>query len=366
MKAVRLLGEGAARLVDGVPIPEPGPGEVRVKVLAAGICGTDKHLCRGDATVREKAKPPRTLGHEFCGEVDAVGDSLRRDWNPGDYVAAEMHIVCGTCYPCRTGQSHVCEKTVIAGLHRDGAFAEYVVLPADNLVRLDRDIVPLKVGAFLDALGNAVHTVFSTDVPARNIVVMGYGPIGAMTAAVADFVGAAEIFICEVSPYNLGLAREWASERNAAHPAGFERIVVLDTSTEDGRKAAAESVKDRTRAGGADAVLEISGHPTAINDGLSMLRWGGELIELGIGREQGVRVEAWNDEVVFKGRTIKGIIGRRMFDTWYRTLGLLRAGLQVDHLVTDEAPLDDFHDAMAKFEANETLKVVLYPGGVPR
>jgi len=365
MKAVRLLEEGAARLVEDAPVPEPGPGEVRVRVLAAGICGTDKHLCRGDASVREKAQPPRTLGHEFCGEVDLAGADVAGDWHPGDYVTAEMHIVCGACFPCRIGHGHVCENTVIAGLHRDGAFAEYVVLPAANLFRLDRDFVSLEVGALLDALGNAVHTVFAADVCGRNVAILGYGPIGAMTAAVAEFVGAAQVFICEVSPYNLGEARRWAESRNHDHPHAAERVRVLDTLGDQKRAAARETIQELTGGTGVDVVLEISGHPDAINDGLSMLRWGGELIGLGIGREKAVTLHDYSGEVIFKGRTIKGIIGRRMYDTWYRMLGLLRAGLQVDHLVTHRASLDDFHDSMQRFEANETLKVVLFPGGVP-
>jgi len=365
MRAVRLVGRGAARLLEDVPIPEPGPGEVRLRVLAAGICGTDKHLCRGDETVVQKAKPPRTLGHEFCGEVDAAGPGVPAEWKRGDYCTAEMHVVCGTCYPCRTGNGHVCERTVICGLHRAGSFADHVVVPAANLVRLDREVVPPKVGAFLDALGNAVHTVFATDVPGRTVLVAGYGPIGAMTAAVAEFVGAAQLFVTEVSPFNLGHARAWADGRNRGLPGGRERVVVLDTGTPEKRCKAAGTVRERTGGAGVDAVLEVSGHPDAINDGLAVLRSGGELVELGIGREKGVAIQDWNGEVVFKGRTVKGIIGRRMFDTWYRMLGLLRAGLRVEHVVTHEAPLADFADAMARFERNETLKVVLYPGGRP-
>lgn len=360
MRAVRLTGVGEAKLLRDVPIPEPGPGQVRIKVVAAGICGTDKHLCAGDATVVEKAKPPRTLGHEFCGEIDTLGADVR-GLAPGDYVTAEMHVVCGSCYPCRTGAGHVCENTVICGLHADGSFADYVVVPASNVLKLDRDAVPPKIGAFLDALGNAVHTASATNVPGRSIVVLGYGPIGAMTAAVVEFMGAAQVFVTEVHPYNLAQAQAWAEKANAKHPRGLERVVVLDVGNKEKRAAAVELIKQRTN-GGADAALEISGHPDAINDGLAMLRWGGELAELGIGKEKALTLHDWNGDVVFKGRTVKGIIGRRMYDTWYQMLGLLRAGLDVEHIVTTEASLDDFDSAMAKFRRNETMKVVLYPG----
>jgi threonine 3-dehydrogenase len=234
-------------------------------------------------------------------------------------------------------------------------------VPASNVIRLDRETVPPKVGAFLDALGNAVHTAQATDIAGRNVVVAGYGPIGAMTAAVVEFMGAAQVFVTEVHPFNLELARTWAARKNAAHPRGLERVVVLDTGSVEKRAKAKETIRERTEGTGADAVLEISGHPDAINDGLGLLRWGGELVELGIGKEKAVTIHDWNGAVVFKGRTVKGIIGRRMYDTWYQMLGLLRAGLDVEHIVTHEAPLADFSDAMAKFRRNETLKVVLYP-----
>lgn len=361
MRAVRLRGVGEAVLLRDVPVPEPGPREVRIKVLAAGICGTDKHLCAGDATVVEKAKPPRTLGHEFCGEIDEVGSDARDLWRPGEYVTAEMHVVCGTCPQCRTGNGHVCENTVICGLHADGSFADYVVVPASNVIRLDRNAVPLKVGAFLDALGNAVHCAQATSVSGRNIAVLGYGPIGAMAASVVEFMGAAQVFVTEVHPYNLAHARDWARSVNERHPRGLERVVILDTSSKERRVAAGKEVRDRTNGAGVDAALEISGHPDAINDGLAMIRWGGELIELGIGKENAVTLHNWNGDVVFKGRTVKGIIGRRMYDTWNQMLGLLQAGLDVGHIVTMEASLDDFPEAMAKFRRNEAMKVVLYP-----
>ena len=361
MRAVRLTGVGEATLLRDVPVPEPGRGEVRVRVLAAGICGTDKHLCAGDATVVEKARPPRTLGHEFCGEIDLVGEGVGDQWCEGDYVTAEMHVVCGTCDQCRTGNGHVCENTVICGLHADGSFADFVVLPASNVIKLDRDAVPLRVGAFLDALGNAVHCVQATDVAGRDIAVLGYGPIGAMAASVVEFMGAAQVFITEVHPYNLEHARRWARSVNDRHPRGLERVVVLDTSSKEKRELASKRVMERTGGTGVDAALEISGHPDAINDGLAMIRWGGELIELGIGRENAVTLHNWNGDVVFKGRTVKGIIGRRMYDTWNQMLGMLRAGLDVEHIVTTEATLDDFPEAMASFRRNETMKVVLYP-----
>ncbi|MCK5438551.1 MAG: alcohol dehydrogenase catalytic domain-containing protein, partial [Gemmatimonadetes bacterium] len=181
----------AGTTVTDVPIPEPGVGEVRVRVQAAAICGSDRHIYHWDPSVRHMIHPPRVYGHEFCGEIDVVGpEPGRDDLQPGDYVSAEMHVTCGRCTPCRSGQAHVCNRTEIIGFHHDGTFAEYVIVPARNVIPLSREVVPLKIGAFLDALGNAVHTVQDHRLTDARVAVLGYGPIGAMAAAIAEHQGA--------------------------------------------------------------------------------------------------------------------------------------------------------------------------------
>ena len=275
--------EGTA--VKDVPIPIPGTGQVRLRVRAAAICGSDRHIWHWDPSVRHLVRPPRIYGHEFCGEVDLLGpDAGRADLAPGDYVSAEMHVVCGTCRQCRAGQGHICRNTRILGFHGDGSFAEFVVVPAANVIRLDPRVVPLKVGAFLDALGNAVHTVQDHDLEGARVAVLGYGPIGAMAAAIAHHQRAAKVYVLDVSRQAIERAEAWRARK------GGRSITVLETG--GGRTAGAdERILDETE-GGVDLVLEMSGAESAINQGLRIARMGGTLSMLGIpGREA---IEWWS------------------------------------------------------------------------
>lgn len=362
MRAVVKVGDAGGRPgteVREIPVPEPGPGEVRLKVLACAICGSDRHIWHWDESVRDLIDPPRVYGHEFCGEIDAVGPSPGRDdLAEGAYASAEMHVTCGTCRQCRAGQGHVCARTEIIGFHRDGSFAEHVVVPARNVVLLDRDVVPPKVGAFLDALGNAVHTVQDHDLTGASIAVLGYGPIGAMAAAIADHERAARVYVIDVSDAAIGQAERWKAERSA------DQVTVLKT----GRDLAAgvdERVLDET-GGGVDLVLEMSGAAAAINQGLRLARMGGSMSLLGLPTDEAVTIDRFARDLVFKGLTLNAIIGRRIFSTWERMLALLASGLDVAPLVTDEYEgLGSFPDAMEKFDSHAALKSVLYPQGRP-
>ncbi|MDA1259850.1 MAG: alcohol dehydrogenase catalytic domain-containing protein, partial [Planctomycetota bacterium] len=344
---------GAAGLVDSLAVPEPGPGEVRIRVAHAAICGTDRHIYHWDDSVAPMLQPPVTIGHEFCGHVESIGAGVN-DWRAGDYVSAEMHLVCGKCRACLAGNQHVCEKTRIAGLHRDGAFAEFVVLPAANLVRLDPEVVPPEIGAFLDALGNAVHTVQSaSSIAGRHVLISGYGAIGAMAAAVVEFEGAASLTINEVHPQHLERARRWAKGLNGRVP-----VRIHDPRGEgDGL---AESVRSAT-GGGVDVVLEMSGAPSAINLGLELLYPGGELMMLGIPAGRDLLVERFSQRVIFKGLALKGVVGRRMFGTWIEMLGLLKRGLDVRHIVTHRLPMSEFKQGIELLDAGAAHKVVLDP-----
>ena len=362
MKAVRLLRPepGAIAVVD-VPRPVPGPGQALIKVLATGICGTDRHIGNYHPSMHAQVKPPLTFGHECCGEIAALGPDTAGPVD-GTYVSVEMHQICGRCYPCRTGRGHICRNTVIYGLQRDGCFAEYVVVPASNLVELPRDVVPLRVGAFLDALGNAVHTVLEGDVTAKSVAIIGCGPIGAMAAAVSEFCGVSALYCVDVSPTALARMREWAA-RPALNGERRPPIRILDSATE-GRDRVVEHVRDAAD-GGVDVVLEMSGAPTAINDGLRMLRPGGVMCLLGLPGPRAITIDDYGQNVIFKGVTLKGIIGRKMYDTWYRMLAMLRGGLDVEWVVTDEAPLTEFVPLFQKFDRGEAMKCVLYPHGRP-
>src|SRR6476619_7186850 len=295
--------------VKSVPVPRPGPGEVLIRVLATAVCGSDRHIYKWDESMASIVKPPRIYGHEFCGEIVSFGPAARRqDLREGLYVSAEMHVTCGHCRPCRTGQRHICENTRILGVHGDGCFAQYVVVPAYNVIPLDRHVVPPRVGAFLDALGNAVHTTQVADLSGKSVAVLGYGPIGAMCAEIARISGAARIAITEVNALAAGHARRWAKARKLSQVSVIEL-----TRTKD----PVGSVREAT-GGGADVVLELSGAEPSINLGLAAARPGAVVSLLGIPREKAVTIRDYTNDLVFKGLTINAILGRRIFDTWIK------------------------------------------------
>jgi threonine 3-dehydrogenase len=358
MQAVVKTAPGPdATQIKKVPVPKPGQAEVLIRVLATAVCGSDKHIYQWDPSMASMVKPPRIYGHEFCGEIVAFGPGgARPHLFEGQYVSAEMHVTCGHCRPCRTGQRHICENTRILGVHGDGCFAQYVAVPAFNVVPLDRNIVPPKVGAFLDALGNAVHTTQVADLSGKSVAVLGYGPIGAMCAEIARVSGASRIAITEVNQHAAAHARRWASNR------GLSNVTVLDlTRTKD----PAGSLKDATN-GGADVVLELSGAEASINLGLAAARRGAAISLLGLPKGRSVTIRDYTSDLIFKGLTLHAVIGRRVFETWIKMLDLLNAGLDVADLVTNEFEgLDDFHEAMRLLENRQAMKVVFYPNGRP-
>lgn len=349
-------GESGTRLRE-VPVPEPGTGEVRLRVVATAICGSDRHIYHWDPSVRHMVELPRVYGHEFCGEVEALGNAVDRDdLEPGDYVSAEMHVTCGTCTQCRTGQAHVCRYTEIIGFHRDGSFAEYVVVPARNVVRLDPGVVPPKVGAFLDALGNAVHTVQDHDLTGMTVAVLGYGPIGAMATAIAEHERAARVYVLDVSDRAIEQAERWKGSR------GADGVTILRTGGQFAEETTARIVEETE--GGVDLVLEMSGAESAVNQGLRIARMGGSISLLGIPTTERVTIENFAEDFIFKGLDLHAIIGRRLFSTWERMLDLLESGLDVTPLVSHEyGALDRFVEGMEAFDSHEALKVVIYPHG---
>jgi threonine 3-dehydrogenase len=356
VKTAPLPGAAGTEVRD-VTVPGIGPDEVLLRVRATSICGSDRHIFHWDPPIRKTVRPPRVYGHEFCGEVVEIGREARRpDLRPGDPASAEMHVTCGTCRLCRTGRAHVCPRTRILGFHADGCFAEYVKVPAGNVIRLDPAVVPLRVGSFLDALGNAVHTVEDEQLGGARVAVLGYGPIGAMAAALARHLAAAEIYVLDVSDRALDQARAWAARVDAPH------VRPLSTAGEAAAATVAE-VLERT-GGGVDLVLEMSGAEPAINLGLRLLRHGGRMNLLGIPSRKSVTFEDYTHDLIFKGVTLNAIIGRRMFSTWDRMLDLLASGLDVEFVVSHEFPsLDRFLEGMDLFDRHEALKVVFYPDG---
>lgn len=351
--------------VDGVagteirecPVPKPGADEVLIRVLAAAICGTDKHIYHWDPSIRDSVHPPRIYGHEFCGVIESLGSNVdREELKPGAYVSAEMHIACGHCFQCRSGNGHICARTKILGLHEDGAFAEFVKVPAPNVICLG-PYVPLRVGAFLDALGNAVHSTQVVDLAGKSVAITGFGPIGAMAAAIAEHSGASLVVVTDVSDHALETARRWAAGRR------FENLHAFNVRTTDAA-AVKNAVDTITNGLGVDVVLEMSGSPAAINFGLEIVRMGGFVSLLGLPAGHSVTINDYTRNIIFKGITMQGIIGRRMFSTWQRMLALLRSGLDVEWIVQATFDsLQDFHEGMGRFDRHEALKVVFFPEG---
>jgi threonine 3-dehydrogenase len=296
--------------------------------------------------MRRRIHPPLVFGHEFCGTVEAVGSEVEAI-KPGQFVSAEMHVACGHCLQCRIGQQHICQNLKIIGIDLDGCFAEQVKIPASNILPVD-PAIPRHFAAVLDPLGNAVHTVLAGEIAGQTVAVVGCGPIGLMAIQVAKACGASAIYGIEVKPHRLELAQKVGAV------AGFnpkETDVVA-------------AVREATAGAGADVVLEMSGNPGAIQQAFKMLRGGGRLSLLGLPTEP-VTLDLVPD-VIFKGATVQGIYGRRMYDTWYRMLALLKAGaLNLDLIISDRLPLEQFEKAFDLLGQGQASKVLLYPNGVP-
>jgi len=308
------------------------------------VCGTDLHIVEWDRWSQERLQPPVTLGHEFVGEIVERGTAVT-DLQLGERVACESHIVDGHCVACRTGNSHVCENTRILGVDVNGGFAEFVAVPAVNAWRVPAN-VPLEVAAVMEPLGNAVHTAFAGPISAQNLAVTGCGPIGLFAIGVARAAGAARVLASDVSPYRLELARRMNAD------------AVVDP------RAASFVERARELAGGRglDGVLEMSGNPTAVRDGLAALRNGGRLSMLGLPHEP--YALDWNRLVIFKGITIHGVIGRRMYETWYQMDNLLASGrLDVRPAITHVMKMERFLEAVELLRSGQAGKVVLVPWG---
>ncbi len=341
MRAVIKPTAGPGAAMAKVPIPPVGPRDVLVRVKATAICGTDIHIYNWDPWSQSRIRPPRVFGHEFCGEVVEVGPQVRST-APGDFVSAETHITCGVCFHCRTGKAHICQNVEIVGVDRDGCFAEYVAVPEDNIWKVAPD-VPIEIAAIHDPLGNAAHTVFSADVAAGAVAIIGAGPIGLCAIPIARMAGATRVFVTDVNDYRLGLARKLGVD------------IALNSRREDPVGA----MMDATEGMGVDAVLEMSGHPDGIRQGLAALRKGGQMCLLGLPSGP-VEIDL-ADGVIFKGAIVKGISGREMFGTWFKVASLLHAGLDVSAVITHRFDLNDFEKAMGLARSGNCGKIVLHP-----
>jgi threonine 3-dehydrogenase len=323
-----------------VPVPEPGPGELLVRVLAASVCGTDVHIERWDPWAQENfGPPPMVFGHEMAGLVVAHGSGTGRV-KLGELVAAETHLVDWTCYQCRTGRANVCQHLRILGVHAAGSFAQYAVIPETN-AWVSEGLAP-EVAALQEPMGNAVHAAFVEEIAGQSVAVLGCGPIGLMAVAIARLAGARRVFATDINPERLAIASAM----------GADEVI-------DAREDVAARLRAHTGGDGVDVVLEMSGAESALHQGLAALTNGGRISLLGTHARPATL--DLSEEVIFKGIRVYGITGRRMFETWYRTTALLEEGLDITPIITHRMPLADYQRAFDLVAAGHAGKVVLLP-----
>jgi threonine 3-dehydrogenase len=337
VKALVKAAAGVGFVMKDVPEPTIRDDEVLIRVRRAGVCGTDVHIYDWDPWAQGRIKPPIVVGHEFAGEVVQVG-SLVTDVNEGDRVTAEGHIVDGRCLLCRTGNSHVCPYTKIIGVDRDGCFAEYIAMPATNVWHLD-DNISFDIGGIHDPMGNAFHTALTAEIPGATVLVTGCGPIGIFAVGICRAAGASRIIASDINDTRLALAKQMGAH-DIVHPNEAEAVVRRHT---DGL--------------GVDVVLEMSGVPAAIHQAFALVRVGGRVQMLGIpAKPMDVNFAT---EIIFKGLTVYGVVGRRMYDTWLLMTRFLRSG-QFDPtpVITHRFPLEGADEAIHAIKSGEAGKVI--------
>lgn len=372
------LDKDGLTLMTAHPEPQMKLDEVKIKVLATAVCGTDKSIFTSAQSegIRNEMKryigsasySPIVVGHEFCGIVEAVGDGAQASSlaapdhlrvEVGDYVTAEMHLACGHCLLCRTGSEHICTSVKVKGVHLDGCFARAVTVPYKNVILLgkngDTSVIPPRIGALLDAFGNAVHTVSEADVRGKSVAILGAGPLGLMAAALCKDFGASRIYLTEAADV----------DRRFKLASDFGVRYCFDVGKGSSDLYAAVD-KYETGANGVDVVLEMSGSPPAYTDAFRIVRNGGLVILLGIARKPLANFDIANG-VIWKGVTVKGIFGRRMFDTWETMLNLLKEdhnGLQerLSRIIAPGMyPLENYQSAFESLISGKEMKLVFSP-----
>ena len=324
--------------LEEVDKPEIGPFDCLIKIKKTAICGTDIHIYNWDEWSQATIPVPMTIGHEFVGEIVEIGSGVT-DFQVGDLVSGEGHIVCGHCRNCLAGRRHLCKNTEGVGVNRTGIFAEYAAFPMTNIWLVDKSI-PEDVVSMMDALGNAVHTALSFDLLGEDVLITGAGPIGIMACAIAKHAGAKHIVATDVNEYRLGLAKEMGATR-VVNPMKEKLKEVMN---ELGMKE------------GFDVGLEMSGNASAFNDMVENMFHGGKIAMLGI---QGPDTQVdWN-KIVFKCLHLKGIYGREMFETWYKMSAMLQSGLDVSGVITHKFHYTDFQKGFDVMRSGQSGKVVL-------
>ena len=338
MKAlVKAKAEPGIWMAD-VAEPSYGPNDVLIRMKKTAICGTDMHIWHWDEWARRTIKVPMAVGHEYAGEIVAIGSEVR-GLGVGDRVSGEGHITCGHCRNCRAGRRHLCRNTLGVGVNRAGCFAEYMSLPASNVFKLP-DAISDEIASILDPFGNATHTALSFNLVGEDVLITGAGPIGIMAVAIARFVGSRHIVITDVNPYRLELARRMGASR------------ALDVRTE----SLDEAMQSLKMEEGFDVGLEMSGVPSAFHEMLRTMHHGGNVALLGImPKDTGIN---W-DEVIFKGLVMKGVYGREMFETWYKMSSMLQSGLDIGPVITHRLPIEEYQLGFETMASGKSGKVIL-------
>jgi threonine 3-dehydrogenase len=321
-----------------MPEPTVGINDVKIKIKKTAICGTDLHIYKWDEWSQKTINTPMIIGHEYVGVISEMGDGVKH-LEVGDRVTGEGHIACGHCRNCRRGKLHVCENTIGVGVDRDGAFAEYLVIPADNVIRLDERISD-EMAAIMDPFGNATHTALSFPVLGEDVLITGAGLIGSMATAICRFAGARNIVVSDISDYRLALAKKMGATMTI-NPAKGETI---------------EGAIDTLKMHGFDIGLEMSGSPQAFDSMISNMYNGSKIALLGI--LPNTTTVDWS-KIIFKALTLKGIYGREMWETWYQMEQMLISGIDLSPIITHRMHIDDFQEGFDIMESGQCGKVIL-------
>ena len=323
---------------EDVPEPQVSDNDVKIKIHKTAICGTDLHIYNWDEWSQKTIQTPRVIGHEYVGEIVELGTNVK-NWRIGDVVSGEGHIVCGTCRNCLAGNGHLCKDTVGVGVNRDGAFAQYLVIPQENVRRCEKDI-PEEMYSIFDPFGNAVHTALSFDLTGEDVLITGAGPIGIIAAAVCKFVGARHVVITDINDERLELAKK----------LGIKYTVnTAKTELKDFMKEI--DIKE-----GFDVGLEMSGSEIAFNSMIDCMIHGGRIALLGLLKSD-TKID-WS-KIIFNGLIIKGIYGRQMHETWYKMSAMLQGGLDISNIITHRLDITEYEKGFEAMNSGKCGKVIL-------
>jgi len=324
--------------MEDVPEPSTGANDVKIKIHKTAICGTDLHIYNWDEWSQKTIETPRIIGHEYVGEIVEIGESVT-NWKVGELVSGEGHIVCGKCRNCLAGNGHLCKDTVGVGVNRDGAFAEYLVIPQENVRRCEKNI-PDEMYAIFDPFGNAVHTALSFELTGEDVLITGAGPIGIMAAAVCQHVGARYVVITDIKDERLELAKKLG----------------IKYTVNTAKEKLSDVMEELNIREGFDVGLEMSGSEIALNTMVDHMIHGGKIALLGLLKSDS-RVD-WS-KIIFNGLIIKGIYGRQMHETWYKMSAMLQGGLDISKIITHRMSVMDFEEGFAAMNSGSSGKVIL-------